>query len=110
MKQTIIKLMFFLSFFIIFFGCKKSDFKEPSSEDISSDVEVTESVTNMTSSDCDVTVCEDCSLQETIGNDTTNYATVLGGTYTNPYSISNMTLAYNSIHGTNLSSVATTHY
>ena len=59
---------------------------------------------------CDNLVCEDCSFQETIENDTTDYTTILGGTYSNPYSIPTMTQAYNNIHGTNIQSVSTTHY
>ena len=89
--------------FTILFSCKKSELKEPPSEDISSSA-------NTTTSECDVTVCEDCSFQEAIENDTTNYVTVLGGTYSNPYSIPNMTLAYNNLHNPNVQSVSTTHY
>ena len=88
----------------ILFSCKKSEITELPLEEIASTVNTT------ASSGCDVTVCEDCSFQETIENDTTEYTTILGGTYLNPYSIANMTQAYNNIHGTNLQSVGTTHY
>lgn len=63
--------------FSILSSCKKVEFKEPSSENVSS-------AANTTASGCDVTICEDCSFQETIENDTTQYATILGGTYSNP--------------------------
>src|SRR6188474_3239639 len=82
----------------------KAEITEPPPENVASSINTT------ASSGCDVTVCEDCSFQETIENDTAQYATVLGGTYLNPYSIANITQAYNNIHGTNLQSVSTTHY
>lgn len=91
--------------FSVLFSCKKLDLDQKPSSEI-----VTSANTTSASSGCDVTVCEDCSFQETIDNDTTEYATVLGGTYNNPYSIANMTQAYNNIHGTNLQSVGITHY
>src|SRR5258705_1748230 len=105
-KLQLVKLLtsiFLLFSFSILFSCKKLEVKEPSSENVSA-------AANTTTSECDVTVCEDCSFQETIENDTTQYATVLGGNYSNPYSIANMTQAYNNIHGTNLQSIRTTHY
>jgi hypothetical protein len=105
-KLQLVKLLtsvFLLFSFSILFSCKKVEVKEPSSENVSSAV-------NTTTSECDVTICEDCSFQETIENDTTEYATVLGGSYSNPYSISNMTLAYNNLHNPNVQSVSTTHY
>lgn len=106
-KHQLAKLLttiFLLFLFIILFSCKKSELKEDLSENVSSAANFT------LTSECDVTICEDCSFQEMIENDTTEYATVLGGTYPNPYSIANITQAYNNIHGTNLQSVGTTHY
>ncbi len=117
MRHAIVRSIFLLFSFSILFSCKKLDVSEPSAGDGSAGANMTESAgsmnrsaVNLTSSDCAITVCEDCAFQETIANDTTEYATVLGGTFTNPYSISNMTLAYNNIHGTSLPSVGTTHY
>jgi hypothetical protein len=109
-KQTKLQLVklpaviLFLFSFFIFFSCKKLDVKEPSSENASV------ISPNSSPGDCGPTVCEDCAFQEMIAEDTTEYATVLGGTYLNPYSIANMTLAYNSVHGTNIPAVSTTHY
>ena len=97
---TTIFLFFSLS---ILFSCKKSVLEEPP--------EVVSSVANATTTNgCETTICEDCSFQEMIEEDTTEHATVLGGVYSNPYSIANMTLAYNNVNGTNIQSVTTTHY
>src|SRR5215510_8117119 len=85
--------LFFLLFLLyILLSCKKSQVEEPSPEKPSS--ENVSSSGGSSSGGCDVTVCEDCSFQETIANDTAQYATVLGAIYSNPYSIANMTLAY----------------
>jgi len=105
-KLHLVKLLttiLLLFSFTILFSCKKLEVNEPPSENVTS-------AANTTTSECDVTVCEDCLFQETIENDTTQYATVLGGAYSNPYSVANMTRAYNNIHGTNLPSLGTTHY
>ena len=101
-KPLAISLIFIFVFSILL-SCKKPDVKEITPENVSSAV-------NSTTSNCDVTVCEDCSFQETIENDTTDYPTILGGTYANPYSIQTMTQAYNNVHGTNIQAVSTTHY
>jgi hypothetical protein len=104
--QRPVKFLILIStciFAIFLFSCKKPDVKEIAPENVSS------AITSATST-CDSTVCEDCVFQETIENDTTEYSTILGGTYTNPYSIQTMTLAYNHVHGTNIQSVSTTHY
>jgi hypothetical protein len=64
-----------------------------------------------TANSCDSAVCLDCAFQESIGEDTTEYPTILSdSSYTNPYSISVMTQAYNNVNGTSLTSVPTTHY
>ena len=107
-KPRLVKLLFIMCIFvfgfsIFFFRCKKAELKEILPQNVSAAQPV------LTSS-CDSLVCEDCAFQETIENDTSEYPTVLGGIYSNPYSIRNMTQAYNLVHGTKLSSVSTTHY
>jgi len=88
---------------VIFLKCKKPELSETSPQSIS----VAQAATV---SSCDSLVCEDCAFQETIENDTTEYPTILGATYSNPYSIQTMTRAYNLVHGTNITAVSTTHY
>ena len=78
----------------IYFSCKKPDVEKEMGEELQN------TTVSAMGDPCDNLVCEDCTFQETIENDTTEYATVLGGTYSNPYSISTMTQAYNNIHGT----------
>ena len=90
----------------IYFSCKKPTVREGTNEELQN---VTLAETTL-ASPCDNLVCEDCTFQETIENDTSEYTTILGGTYANPYSIANMTQAYNNIHGTHLTSMSTTHY
>jgi hypothetical protein len=99
----LLTLLLFPLFF--YFSCKKADVKKETGEELR---DVTSAVT--LSDPCNTLVCEDCTFQETIENDTSEYTTILGGTYANPYSIPNMTQAYNNIHGTHLQSVSTTHY
>jgi hypothetical protein len=82
-KLQLVKLLtpiLLLFSFSILFSCKKLDVKDPAFENVSS----VSSTVNTTASGCDVTVCEDCSFQETIANDTTEYATVLGGNLFKP--------------------------
>jgi len=96
-------LIFLLFLLYILFSCKKQELQEPS--------EIVSSATSaVPTNGCETTICEDCTFQEMIEMIRQPYATVLGGTYSNPYSISNMTLAYNIVHGTNVQSVSTTHY
>lgn len=52
--------------FSILFSCKKIDVKDSASENVSS-----ANTTSNITSECDVTICEDCVFQETIENDTT---------------------------------------
>jgi hypothetical protein len=108
-KLQLVKLLTINYFFIlalsILFSCKKPDIKEIVSEEATQTVQTTSS-----SCDLSVTTCEDCAFQETIEDDTTEYATILGGTYANPYSIQTMTQAYNNVHRTHVQSVSTTHY
>lgn len=102
-KLQPLKLFAFALPILILVGCKKPDATEIQLPNVSSAL-------SSTTSTCDTTICEDCAFQETIEHDTTEYITILGGTYLNPYSIQNMTQAYNIVYGTNLQSVSTTHY
>jgi len=63
-------------------------------------------------SDCDLTttICEDWQVQEYIDEDTANRPTFLGREYINPYSLRNMTTAFNYVYSNNISQVNTTHY
>ena len=56
------------------------------------------------------TVCEDCAYQESIDDDTANSPTILGSVYNNPYSIANMTAAFNYIYTSSIPQITTTHY
>jgi hypothetical protein len=77
-KLQLVKLLTIIVFpLLIVFGCKKSDLKQIASANVSySQVLLFDA--------CDSTVCEDCSFQEQIEDDTTEYPTVLGSTYSNP--------------------------
>ena len=87
-------------------SCKKIDFKEQLREEFAT----SSPEDNKPNCDLDYTVCEDCSYQETIVNDTSQYAVILGAILTNPYSLTNMTTAYNYIYSDNISLVRTSHY
>lgn len=58
------------------------------------------------------TICEDQSFQELVdeNEDDNGVITVLGDRYNNPYSLENMTIAYNYIYSRNIQSVRVTHY
>lgn len=101
--RLLIPSVFLFTFSILFFNCKKTALREIAPQNVA--VAQTSG-----SSTCDSLVCEDCAFQETIENDTAEYPTILGGTFSNPYSIQTMTQAYNLVHGTKVTSVATTHY
>jgi hypothetical protein len=60
---------------------------------------------------CDLsnTICEDCNYQEGIDEGEDDSPTVLGNVYNNPYSIPNMTAAFNFIYYSSISEIATTH-
>jgi len=60
--------------------------------------------------DLSTTICEDCQYQEAIDDDTVYSPTILGSPYNNPYSIANMTAAYNYIYTSSIPQIATTHY
>ena len=58
-----------------------------------------------------VTVCEDCAIQDQSDeNEDTETPTILGGVYNNPYSLSNMTAAFNYIYSSSIPMISTTHY
>ena len=59
-------------------------------------------------------VCEDCGYQAYIDeleeDESPGTEIILGNVYNNPYSISNMTAAYNTIYSRNIVAAAATHY
>jgi hypothetical protein len=61
---------------------------------------------------CDLStnICEDCVFQEQTGEDEDDARpTILGTVYNNPYSIANMTAAYNYIYSAHISAIAPSH-
>lgn len=108
-QETPSRLLAAFAFLIIvtFNSCKKivEENSLPAEEDNTSIFERNPD----TNCDLSTTICEDCATQTQIDNDTAAHATVLGGYYNNPYSISNMTASYNYIYSQNLPSVAATH-
>ena len=108
-QETPSRLLAAFAFLIVvtFNSCKKivEENSLPSEEDNTSIFERNPD----TNCDLSTTICEDCATQTQIDNDTAAQATVLGGYYNNPYSISNMTASYNYIYSQNLPSLAATH-
>src|SRR5206468_9164007 len=102
-KRLLIPSVSLFTFSILFFYCKKAALKEIAPQNVALAQAPVTSI-------CDSLFCEDCAFQEAIENDTAEYPTILGGTFSNPYSIQTMTQAYNLVHGTHLTSVGTTHY
>lgn len=99
-------LIFIIS--VSFFSCKKIV-----TEDVvlkNNDLESTNRDPN-TNCDLSTTICEDCYIQEQADEDTSDYTPIiLGDTFNNPYSIQNMTAAFNYIYSTSITQVNTTHY
>ncbi len=102
---------FFISLFffsIIQTGCKKIE-----SDEISVKKADDRSVFSRNpDANCDLstTICEDCTVQEQADEGEDDLKTILGDVYNNPYSIANMTAAYNYIYHSSISNIATTHY
>ena len=106
--KSLLIVMSYLLFISIHLSCKK-EIKEETSLLNSSE---TLSVERNPDANCDLStnICEDCLFQEQTGEDEDDVRpTVLGSIYNNPYSIANMTAAYNYIYSANLSAIAPTH-
>lgn len=110
-KSMIFRNFYVCILIILFFAisCKKNLYNEFNVETKSESN--TSSVFLESSNPCELnTTCEDCYFQDQSNNDTTQSPTVLGAVYNNPYSIANMTTAYNNVNSTNISSISTTHF
>jgi len=96
--------------FLIPTSCKKINQEE--ANEIKSKSENSQLSSRNPNANCDLstTICEDCNFQEQADEGEEDSPTILGDVYNNPYSIPNMTAAFNYIYFISITTITTTHY